>query len=276
MGRPKRKIVLFLVEGKSDREALRLAISELYEKIDKDIEVFFPMIHADEKERGGDITTGQYTDQRGRTRWVSSDNYEDAMFLLFLKDFFDEMKIMSKDVSEVIQVVDLDGAYIPDDRILHSADLTDAKRVRYTEENIECIDVRNIVRRNEQKREILDNLSARTKIKVKTKAVPYSIYYFSSNLDHFLYDEANLDPRDKVVYADAFSSEYIGDVDGFIKRIADTPGTCNGMTYEESWQFIKEDINSLERHTNLNILFNKLLSEGEQVNVTEDDPAGTE
>ncbi len=28
--RPKRKIVLFLVEGKSDREALQLAISELY------------------------------------------------------------------------------------------------------------------------------------------------------------------------------------------------------------------------------------------------------
>lgn len=38
--RPKRKIVLFLVEGKSDREALKLAISELYEQIDDDIEVF--------------------------------------------------------------------------------------------------------------------------------------------------------------------------------------------------------------------------------------------
>ena len=37
--RPKRKIALFLVEGKSDREALKLAIPELYDQIDEDIEV---------------------------------------------------------------------------------------------------------------------------------------------------------------------------------------------------------------------------------------------
>lgn len=36
--RPKRKIVLFLVEGKSDREALQLAIPELYDEIDEEIE----------------------------------------------------------------------------------------------------------------------------------------------------------------------------------------------------------------------------------------------
>ena len=35
--RPKRKIVLFLVEGKSDREALQLAIPELYDEIDAEI-----------------------------------------------------------------------------------------------------------------------------------------------------------------------------------------------------------------------------------------------
>lgn len=38
--RPKRQIVLFLVEGKSDREALQLAIPELYDQIDENIEVF--------------------------------------------------------------------------------------------------------------------------------------------------------------------------------------------------------------------------------------------
>lgn len=39
--RPKRQIVLFLVEGKSDRKALQLAIPELYDRIDENIEVFF-------------------------------------------------------------------------------------------------------------------------------------------------------------------------------------------------------------------------------------------
>ncbi len=55
--RPKRNIVLFLVEGKSDREALGLAIPELYSRIDESYEVYFPVIVEDEKEHGGDITS---------------------------------------------------------------------------------------------------------------------------------------------------------------------------------------------------------------------------
>lgn len=49
--RPKRRIVLFLVEGKSDREALQLAIPELYDQIDENIEVFFPTMVEDEEEK---------------------------------------------------------------------------------------------------------------------------------------------------------------------------------------------------------------------------------
>lgn len=51
--RPKRQIVLFLVEGKSDREALQLAIPELYDQIDENVEVFFPVMVEDEEEKGG-------------------------------------------------------------------------------------------------------------------------------------------------------------------------------------------------------------------------------
>ena len=55
--RPKRKVILFLVEGKSDREALQLAVPELYDEIDENFEVFFPTIREDEEEVGGDITS---------------------------------------------------------------------------------------------------------------------------------------------------------------------------------------------------------------------------
>ena len=259
--RPKRKIVLFLVEGKSDREALQIAISELYERIDDNIEAFFPIIREDEEERGGDITTSLYTDKRNKTRWVSPKNIEEAIYLLFLEDFFDEMKIMPKDISEIIQVVDLDGAYIPDDCILFDPDLTEEESPLYTDTSINCVDVEKIVRRNKQKRENLNDLSSRKTIKVKAQTKPYSVYYFSSNLDHFLHHNANLDYRQKVALADSFSSEFIGDVDGFIRIISEDPGAVNGMTYDESWSFIKDGKNSLGRHTNLNILLNKLLSE---------------
>ena len=259
--RPKRKIVLFLVEGKSEREALQIAISELYERIDENIEVFFPIIHADDAERGGDITTGRYTDKRGRSWWVSPENIEEAIYLLFLEDFFDEMKIMSKDVSEIIQLVDLDGAYIPDDCIFLDSDLSKEESPFYKDTRIHCLDVEKIVRRNQQKRENLNNLCSRTTIKVKTQTKPYSVYYFSSNLDHFLHHNANLDKHQKVMLADTFSSGFIGNVESFIRTISEDPGAANGMTYDESWKFIKEGTNSLGRHTNLDILLKKLFSE---------------
>ena len=67
--RPKRKIVLFLVEGKSDREALQLAIPELYDEIDEDIEVYFPIIRKEEEEKGGDITSTNYENKQGKHYW---------------------------------------------------------------------------------------------------------------------------------------------------------------------------------------------------------------
>lgn len=90
--RPKRQIVLFLVEGKSDRKALQLAIPELYDRIDENIEVFFPTMVEDEEEKGGDITSKIQVWPR---------NIEEKIYELFLKNFFDEQKIMPKDITEV-------------------------------------------------------------------------------------------------------------------------------------------------------------------------------
>lgn len=92
--RPKRQIVLFLVEGKSDREALQLAIPELYDQIDENIEVFFPAMVEDEEEIGGDITSKFKIWPR---------NIEEKIYEFFLKDFFDEQKIMPKDITEIVQ-----------------------------------------------------------------------------------------------------------------------------------------------------------------------------
>ena len=55
--------------------------------------------------------------------------------------------------------------------------------------------------------------------------------------------------------AEDFSRTYIGNVDGFIKQIAEDPGAAKNMNYKESWNFIKTTgCNSLQRHTNLDIL----------------------
>lgn len=261
--RPKRKIVLFLVEGKSDREALKLAIPELYDQIDEDIEVYFPVIRREDEEKGGDITTSRYTDKQGKNYWVHPNNIEDAIYTLFLDDFFDREKILPKDITEIIQIVDTDGAYISGENIVEDSSLQAEESPFYKDDEIDCLDVEKIKLRNQQKSENLTYLSKCSTIKVKQKTVPYSVYYFSCNLDHFLHRSANLDYRMKRSLADTFARNYIGDVDGFIKEISDDPDAVKDMSYEESWEFIKKDNNSLHRHTNLNVLLTKLLGEAE-------------
>ena len=251
--RPKRKIVLLLVEGKSDREALQLAIPEFYDQIDENIEVFFPIIREDEKETGGDVTSKIGVHPR---------NLEATIYNLFLRDFFDEEKIMPKDITEIIQIVDVDGVYIPDAAVVEGINPTGTNRPYYSEETIICSNVAHITKRNECKRENLDYLSSLTTIKVKQKTVPYSIYYFSSNLDHFLHHDANIPYQVKCALADTFAKNYIGDPEGFVEEISGDPGAVKGMSFVESWNYIREGLNSLQRHTNLNLLFEKLIAEG--------------
>ena len=63
--------------------------------------------------------------------------------------------------------------------------------------------------------------------------------------------------------ADTFARNYIGDVEGFVNEIAADPDAVKNMSYEESWDLIKKGNNSLNRHTNLNILLTKLFEEAE-------------
>lgn len=259
--RPKRKIVLFLVEGKSDREALQLAIPELFDEIDEDIEVFFPIIREEENEKGGDITSASYVNKQGKRYWVRPSNIEEAIYDSFLHDFFDKEKILPKDISEIIQVVDTDGVYIPDECIVLDLTLSEDNSPYYKEDEIACLDVGKIIKRNEQKRENLNYLSSCKSIKVKQRKVPYSVYYFSCNLDHFLHHTANLDYRMKRSLADTFARIYSGNAEGFVKEISGDSGAVKNLSYEESWSYIKEGKNSLHRHTNLNLLFDKLVDD---------------
>lgn len=254
--RPKRKIVLFLVEGKSDREALQLAIPELYDQIDENIEVFFPVMVENEDEKGGDITSKFK---------VYPNNIEDKIYELFLKDFFNKQKIMPKDITEIIQIIDMDGAYVSNDMVRLGENPVGENRPYYNLDTILTQNVNGIIKRNEQKRKNIDYLSSLRALKVKQKTVKYSVYYFSSNLDHFLHNDANLPYREERAKADAFARQYIGNIEGFVKRISEDLGSSTNMNYDQSWDFIKTiGINSLQRHTNLDVLLKELLCREKQ------------
>ena len=115
MGRPKKKVVLFLVEGASDQESLFVPISKLYHEIDPEILVRFQIMHdRDRNNRGKFYTGGDITSKFG----INTGNIEDEINDLFLCPFFSSNYIFPKDVTEVIQIVDMDGAFIPSEAVI--------------------------------------------------------------------------------------------------------------------------------------------------------------
>lgn len=259
--RPKRQVILFLVEGDSERLALRDRIAEFYDNVDESLEVFFPELFLPANdpsdptakiETGGDITQ-RYDVYPGK--------YDEKIYEYFLRDFFDIEHLLPKDVTKIIQLVDMDGAYIDDSLITECDDPSSNSRPVYEESGIVCKRPSSLLGRHRRKRLNLDYLKTKESIKIKQKTVPFSAYFFSSNLDHFINHTANLEGREKTNCAEAFSNGFIGNPEGFAKFFIDDPDAIQGKTYKESWDFITElgSLESLHRHTNINILLEELL-----------------
>ena len=77
----------------------------------------------------------------------------------------------------------------------------------------------------------------------------------SSNLDHALYDEQNLSDEEKKERADEFAGLFLNKPEVFIDYL--NQYVVNGVpsSYPISWRYIKNGLNSLNRHTNLHIYF---------------------
>ena len=250
--RPKRKVVLILVEGQSEINAFKSVLSAFYDSIDEEIEVLFPTIIEDERDVRGDITS---------KIGITPDVIEGCIYKLFLDDFFDTEKLFPKDISEIIQIVDLDGVYISDDKVIYGNNPLGENKPYYGEDTIITTDVDKMIARNKRKRSNLDYLSSISKITVKSKKPRYSVFFFSSNLDHFLHGNANMQPREKVLKADECSSKFEADPEGLVAASKACNGALVGLSYEESWDFAKIGNHSLEPHTNINILFDRLIRE---------------
>lgn len=84
-------------------------------------------------------------------------------------------------------------------------------------------------------------------------SIPYQAYYMFSNLDHVLYGKLNSSDTDKENDAYQFALKYKDDIDGFLTFISDSDFSKMD-SYQASWGFIKKDLHSLERFTNLGMV----------------------
>lgn len=248
--RPKRKLILFLVEGPSDQTALEYSIADMYDSINEEYEVFFLL------PREGDKLVGDITSKYGAT----PDKIEMLIGKLYVNEFLKDYGLYPKDIVEIIQIMDIDGVYISDEQIVETKIGGNGKSTYYFNDRIETPSADKIRERNFIKRENMDYLINKESIKIGTKSIKYSAYYFSSNLDHFLHGDANLEQSEKSKKADGFTNKCIKESGFFEHFFCDDKDVTKGMTYQESWQYIKSGNHSLERHSNLNILIERLKS----------------
>ncbi len=211
------------------------------------------LIVEEEYDEGGDITTSSF---------VTPDNIVRKIENRFIKPATKAEGLYPKKIARIIQIVDLDGAYVPNERVVpFSADHNDLEKPYYDGDQgiIEARDVEAIRDRNERKRNNIDFLFSLSSegIKIGTRLIPYEIYFFSSNLDHFIHHDANLG-YSKVTLANEFLRAYGFDAGKFAAYFFDDPAAIGHLGYDESWEMIKNE-NSVKRYTNIDHLIRKLL-----------------
>lgn len=234
MNNNKKKIVLFIVEGISDKLALGPVLSQIISSKN----VKFKII-------GGDITSDYYN--------VTLHN-----IVLKIKEHVNAFMgsiYKIEDIEEIIHVVDIDGAFVTDDKIVnHSSEET-----IYTDTNIYTQHVFEMKKRNAFKSRVLSTLSSTTSIKLgrsSSSLVPYSIYYMSCNLDHVLIDDRNLNPTLKKSKAIEFADKYFNNEEQFYMLLRSST-ILKEQNYVDSWVYLSNGVNSLSRCSNFALYLDK-------------------
>lgn len=228
----RKKVVLFIVEGITDQESLELLLTEF---IQDDNQIIFEVV-------GGDITSDKD---------VNSTNIKSKITDI-IKDG-GKRKFRARDYLEVIHLVDMDAVFISENNIYQDESLD---KFIYKDDGIYAKNIETVIKRNNKKKNLLNLLLSTNKV---YKTVPYRVFYFSCNLEHVLHNEVEIEDKMKIKYAEDFQDKYIDDLDGFVDLICNSTFTVD-KDYKESWDFIKQDNNSIKRFTNFNILLNDYLN----------------
>lgn len=224
-----KKVVLVIVEGPTDEDALGIVLKQYFDKSSQNVLV--EVMHCD-------ITTewsGYPQNIRERITGVVKRNAK-------------RNKYKKEHYSQIIHIVDTDGAFIDQKYVVEDASVD---KVNYSLTNIICKDRKSIINRNKQKSSNLQSLLC---IKTIWSIIPYNVYYMSCNLDHVLHNLQNSSDEDKESNAHMFAKKYKNDLIGFLDFISKSDFSVNGK-YKETWDYIQKELNSLNRYTNLQLCF---------------------
>ncbi len=229
-----KKFILFLVEGKNDeREIGAILHSPYFKKYKEKYEIQFWT-------KAGDITACKDVTIKNVQKKLTD------ILLDFRRNGVPYSNIRIDDIQEFVQIVDIDGVFIPDENVQKGGN----SEFYYSDNAIITSNVDGAIGRNKKKAEILQKLFEVQQI----GNVPYSIYYASCNMDHLLFDKRNSDRGEKCNNSENFADK-CDEHPSILAESVFKKGIGAEGTYSESWSFIQQGCNSLQRYTNINLFF---------------------
>lgn len=229
MKKKAKKVILFLVEGASDLTSL-----EFIDNINTDETIKFQ------------ITSGDVTSKLN----ITPQNCREEINKILLS-FLERSKLRKTDIIKIIHILDIDGVYIPEINIIEDKN---KKKFLYTINGIVAPSKENVQKRNESKKQIVEKLLVTSKI----NSIPYEMYYMSCNLEHVLHDKLeDISEDEKKELANKFADRFYEKEIEFIDFINNKDFKVLG-DYKATWNFIKKDLNSVNRYSNFWLFFENL------------------
>ncbi len=222
-----RKVILFIVEGPTEETAL----GSVFQRLFNGHLVKFDVVH-------GDVTVAQ-----------TSKEPRDRVRDLIVGELKRDRGYQWKDIAQIVQICDMDGAFIPESLVL--AGETDA--IEYREDRILTGKTESIRLRNRRKSESLRKLSSISCLTYQKHEVPYRIYYFSRNMEHALHNRSgSLSNSEKSKLAQSFRRRFANDLPQF-KAFMRSPEVAVPGDYRDTWDAVQNGVSSLRRGSNLHL-----------------------
>ena len=157
-------------------------------------------------------------------------------------------------IIEIIHIFDIDEAFIDENHILEDSQ---AKNFIYSHEGIRHVSKNPVIERNKRKQKRIKILLSTKELTIFERNIPYSVYYYSINIDDYYFENAlNITPEEKNRKAAMFERDYFKKTypNGVLKLFIETFKKNNPSDYpnkyNETWSYICADNNSLKRCSN--------------------------
>ena len=252
-----KKVILFIVEGLTDKVALEGIIDGI---IGKQYALDFCVANEDitscKKNTAGTIKgTVSTLVEKHLERLSSEDKSVDDLVEEHLAKR-NVNRYEKDDIKAIVHLIDTDGGLIAE-KCIETKKKAGDKPLEYFDDKIRVASsgYRGICNRNNTKTTITKRLSGEHTICGK----PYSIYYFSRDREHSLQNENVYgewpNTSRKRMLAEEFEDKYIDDPDGFLALLS---SICPSGDYATSWRHIFKETNSLKRFSNFKLFFDSL------------------